>query len=144
MYKDKYYCAYGSNLNLANMAKMCPNSKPFKTGYIDGYELVFRGKEEGFLNIVTCPGSVVPVLMWEIDERDIDALNTYESFPDLYDIVDIDVISDGVVYNCYVYEMREKFDYKKPSDEYIEMCEEGYKDNGFDLNMFNKIVEKGE
>ncbi len=143
MYKDKYYCAYGSNLNLANMAKMCPHSKPYKTGYIEGYKLVFSGDDEGFLNIVENGSSKVPVLMWEIDDRDIDALNTYESFPDLYDIVDIDVVSEGVTYNCYVYEMREKFGYKKPSDAYVELCRQGYIDNGFDLTKFEELVKLG-
>ncbi len=144
MYKDKYYCAYGSNLNLDNMARMCPHSKPYKTGYIDGYKLVFRGDDEGYLNIVESKGSTVPVLMWDIDERDIDALNTYESFPELYDIVDIEVVSDGIIYNCYVYEMRETFQYKEPTEEYIELCRQGYKDNGFDVAKFEEIIkEKG-
>ncbi len=142
MYKDKYYCAYGSNLNLDNMAKMCPHSKPFKVGYIDGYRLVFRGKDVGYLNIIKAPNNKVPVLMWEIDERDISALNDYEDFPNLYNIVDIDVISDGKVYKCYVYEMIEKFGYKKPTAQYIELCKQGYIDNSFDVEKFNELVCK--
>ncbi len=144
MYNNKYYCAYGSNLNLANMAKMCPNSTPYKTGYIEGYKLVFRGDDEGFLNIIKSAGSRIPVLMWAIDKTDIEALNTYESFPELYDIVDIDVVSEGRVYNCYVYMMKEKFGYKEPTDKYIELCEQGYIDNGFDVSNLREVINKKE
>ena len=42
--QDIYY-AYGSNLNLRQMARRCPTAKLLGTGVIPDYELLFRGRE---------------------------------------------------------------------------------------------------
>ncbi len=39
----KYYLAYGSNLNTAQMALRCPEARLFGIGYLDNYELIFHG-----------------------------------------------------------------------------------------------------
>ena len=39
----RLYIAYGSNINLEQMAFRCPNSKIVGTRMIPGYELEFRG-----------------------------------------------------------------------------------------------------
>ena len=38
----KLYLAYGSNINLEQMAFRCPDSKVVTTGMISDYELQFR------------------------------------------------------------------------------------------------------
>lgn len=59
--QDIYY-AYGSNLNLRQMARRCPTAKLLGTGVIPDYELLFRGREEGhsYLTVRPCPGAQVP------------------------------------------------------------------------------------
>lgn len=39
----RLYIAYGSNINLEQMAHRCPNSKVVSTEMMKGYELEFRG-----------------------------------------------------------------------------------------------------
>ena len=39
----KYYIAYGSNLNKAQMSIRCPEAKPVTTTTINDYQLLFRG-----------------------------------------------------------------------------------------------------
>ena len=39
----RLYIAYGSNINLEQMAHRCPNSKVVSTEMMQGYELEFRG-----------------------------------------------------------------------------------------------------
>ena len=43
MNKKILYAAYGSNINLEQMAYRCPNSKVAGTAMLKGYELEFRG-----------------------------------------------------------------------------------------------------
>ena len=43
MSKKQLYIAYGSNINLDQMAYRCPHSKVVGTSEIKGYELEFRG-----------------------------------------------------------------------------------------------------
>ena len=45
--EKKLYIAYGSNLNLPQMAKRCPTAKVVGTSEIKDYALVFRGGGHG-------------------------------------------------------------------------------------------------
>ena len=76
----RLYIAYGSNINLEQMAYRCPNSKIVSKEMLKGYELEFRG----VATIVPNDKSEVPVLIWEIDGRDEHSLDRYEGFPNLY------------------------------------------------------------
>ena len=41
----KYYLAYGSNLNIRQMALRCPTAKAVGTAVIKDYELLFKGSK---------------------------------------------------------------------------------------------------
>lgn len=43
MEKRRLYAAYGSNMNIEQMARRCPTARVVGKGVIKGYELVFRG-----------------------------------------------------------------------------------------------------
>ena len=43
--KEKLYIAYGSNINLEQMAHRCPSSKVVGTAMLQGYELQFKRKD---------------------------------------------------------------------------------------------------
>ena len=45
--KNTLYIAYGSNLNLPQMAFRCPTAKVVGASEIKGYELLFRGGRKG-------------------------------------------------------------------------------------------------
>ena len=40
--KNKLYIAYGSNLNLPQMANRCPTAEVVGTSEVKGYELLFK------------------------------------------------------------------------------------------------------
>ena len=42
--KTKLYLAYGSNLNLGQMAHRCPDSQVDGRAQLPGYRLLFRGR----------------------------------------------------------------------------------------------------
>lgn len=133
----KYYIAYGSNLNLKEMAKRCPKAKIKGKSKINNYELLYKGKKgAAYLTIEEKKNSCVPVGVWEISDEDENALDIYEEYPDLYykKTLNLDVIlNDGRHENlsCFVYIMHEENPIAEPSDEYIESCRKGYEDFGF-------------
>jgi hypothetical protein len=54
----KYYAAYGSNLNVAQMKMRCPGAKIVGTSEIKDYQLLFKGSKTGsYLTIEKCDGS---------------------------------------------------------------------------------------
>ena len=73
----RLYIAYGSNINLEQMANRCPNSNVIGKEMLKGYELEFRG----VATIVPKENAEVPVLIWVIDGRDEHSLDKYEGFP---------------------------------------------------------------
>ena len=75
----KLYIAYGSNLNLHQMAFRCPSASIYAKGILMNWELLFRGtKGNAHATIKRKKGASVPVLVWEIQPEDEDRLDLYE------------------------------------------------------------------
>ena len=53
MNEKTLYFAYGSNLNLDQMARRCPDAEPVGRVRLDGYRLAFRRTGGGYLTF--CP-----------------------------------------------------------------------------------------
>ncbi len=80
--KPTLYIAYGSNLNLPQMAFRCPTAEVAGTSELKDYELLFRGGRRGAVATVEPKeGSSVPVLLWKIRQKDEEALDRYEGYP---------------------------------------------------------------
>ena len=45
--EKRYYIAYGSNLNIAQMRVRCPQARIIGTSEIKDYELLFKGSQTG-------------------------------------------------------------------------------------------------
>ena len=136
MKKKQLYIAYGSNINLEQMAFRCPHSKVVGTSEIKDFELEFRG----VATIVPKENASVPVLIWELDERNLPALNKYEGFPRLYRQEQMIFELDGKSYKGMAYLMN----YGKiapPSQEYYNTILQGYRENGLDESFLQKALE---
>jgi len=149
--KKKYYLAYGSNLNIEQMKRRCPNAKPIGTGRIWGYKLAFMGNDyHAFLNIVKCDKGAVatPVVVWEVDKNDILALDSYEGYPDFYrkEEFEISILSlDKKVekrINGFAYIMTNKYGgyYSMPENYYFLTVLQGYLDFGLDVQYLKDIM----
>lgn len=136
----KYYLAYGSNLNLEQMAFRCPNARTMGTMNLKDYRLVYKGAENGhsYLTIEPCKDSNVPLGIYEVSSLDIFSLDKYESYPTFYSKYFIPIKMGDKNERALIYIMNEGFDYHIPSLEYIATCKKGYEDFGFD----NTILEK--
>jgi len=83
--KRTIYLAYGSNLNISQMAQRCPEAKPWGATLLHGYQLAFWGRDgNAFATIVSQKDACVPVALWSITAKDEQALDTYEGWPRHY------------------------------------------------------------
>lgn len=138
----KLYIAYGSNLNLAQMAARCPSASVYAKGVLNNWELVYRGrKTNSHATIERKPGCTVPVLVWEIQPSDEHRLDIYEGYPHYYFKKDIMVTIAGRKKKAMVYIMDERQPPGKPSPQYIRTILQGYVDNDMDVSVLQKSLE---
>ena len=139
--KKRLYTAYGSNLNLDQMAMRCPTAQLVGTGVIQDYELQFKGRPQGaFATIAPKKGAMVPVAVWELQQQDEQALDWYEGYPSHYFKQDIPVQIDGIVITTMAYIMDLKQGFGAPSLQYYQTVQKGYKDCGYDLEILDHAV----
>ena len=149
---EKYYIAYGSNLNVAQMRIRCPGAKILGTAELNGWELLFKGSKTGsYLTIERSEFGKVPVAVWSVRDTDEAALDRYEGYPAFYYKKAMKLRCKsrrtGIyrTVSAFVYIMHEKHPVGIPSPHYVQVCLEGYRDFGFDENVlldaFDKSVE---
>ena len=95
MKKHTIYLAYGSNLNLRQMAQRCPTAEPIGTTELQGYDLKFRGGDGHAVATVEPGEGNVPALLWKIQPKDEAALDVYEGWPSFYRKEEVEVELDG-------------------------------------------------
>ena len=142
----KYYLAYGSNLNVRQMALRCPTAKPVGSAVIKDYELLFKGSKTGaYLPIEPKSGAEVPVAVWSVELADEERLDVYEGFPAFYYKTEFDLpvnyfSGKKVVRKAFVYIMHEERPLGLPSGSYVRTCLEGYSNFGFDESILFKAL----
>lgn len=136
--QKKLYIAYGSNLNLPQMAVRCPTATVKGSGEIKGYELLFRG----VATVEPKEGGSVPVLLWDISPRDEAALDRYEGWPHLYRKEMMDVEMEGKTVSAMVYVMNDGRSLSLPSERYYGVIEEGYKTAGFPTAVLEQALAR--
>jgi gamma-glutamylcyclotransferase (GGCT)/AIG2-like uncharacterized protein YtfP len=134
--KTMKYIAYGSNLNLKQMARRCPTAKVVGTGWVPNYQLTFRG----VATLEPMEGARTPVGVWDIDEKSEYALDCYEGYPHLYRKEVIKVECNGELMDCMVYLMN-GCQPAQPSMGYYETIQQGYRDVGLDESYLIGALE---
>ena len=145
----KYYIAYGSNLNVRQMARRCPTAKPIGTAVIHDYELLFKGSKTGaYLTIERKKGGNVPVAVWEVTDDDEKRLDRYEGYPVFYYKTDMELpvkflkTGETKTITAFVYIMHEDRKTGIPSETYTGTCAIGYMNFGFDMEFLEKALKK--
>ena len=135
------YLAYGSNLNLEQMAYRCPDATVIGTTMLPDYRLVFRGgRHSGVATIEMKQGAKVPVLLWQITEKCEKALDRYEGYPHLYRKEQLIVDLDGQEVRAMAYVMNEGPPPAMPGAYYYATILHGYRDCGFDEAILKQAV----
>ena len=140
--QERLYIAYGSNLNLPQMAFRCPTAEVAGKSELKGYELLFRGGRRGAVATVEPrDGGSVPVLLWKIRKTDEEALDRYEGYPHFYEKQMMEVELDGKPVSAMVYVMTPGHEFGIPSDYYADVIREGYETAGFDLQSLEDAID---
>ena len=139
----KLYIAYGSNLNLAQMAVRCPSAKIYAKGILNNWELIFRGtRANSHATIRRKKGSVIPVLVWDIQSHDENCLDLYEGYPIYYFKQNVMVDIKGKKKKAMVYIMNKHQLPGQPSPSYIHAIRQRYLDNSFDIRYLDNFLAK--
>ncbi len=138
--KKQLYIAYGSNLNKEQMQYRCPDAKLAGIGALPNYRLEFRR----VLTVVPCPGSSVPVAVWEISAHDRENLDLYEGYPRCYRTESLHVnFSDGTSCSAMVYIMNGGY-LMPPSPSYYKTVADGFRDCGLDERVLQKALMESQ
>ena len=127
------YFAYGSNLSHFQMKIRCKDSIFLKKINLKDFRLTFRSKYRA-ADIEPSKNSFVPGGLFEISKSDEKKLDIYEDFPILYRKFYFYHYGKKVM----TYTMVKKTPFRFPTERYLNIVKEGYKD--CDLNK--KYLEK--
>ena len=145
MADGKLYFAYGSNINLDQMAHRCPAAQAVGPVTLEGYELLFRGNNagHGVATIAPKQGGTVHGLLWQITPQCEWSLDRYEGYPTLYGKEAVNVKdAQGQEITVMAYRMTERYQFPSvPSKFYYDGIEEGYRQNGLPVDELKKARE---
>ena len=128
-----YYFAYGSNLSHKQMLERCPDSKPRFRASLPNYKLIFAGWlrkwHGGVASIKPVRGEKVIGGVYEISEKDLRLLDKHAGYPTVYDRLNVAAMTqDGEWVEAVTYIKREQSEETQPSQEYLAVIRQGYKD----------------
>ena len=132
---ETLYFAYGSNINLQQMAVRCPDAQVEEPAMLEGYELLFRGNGSSFGVATISPkeGSQVQGLLWKITPYCELSLDIYEGYPRLYEKQAITLRTNfGKQIQAMVYVMTHEKERlpTMPTRSYYTGIQEGFRQNG--------------
>ncbi|MFC1919079.1 gamma-glutamylcyclotransferase family protein [Chloroflexota bacterium] len=129
----KQYFAYGSDLNRKRMLERCPDSKPGFTATLPNYKLVFVGWSRqwrgGTAGIKHFRGGKVVGALYEISDKDLRRLDSYEGYPGNSNKLNVTVFNeDGEPIQAVTYTRAVISEETQPSREYLSVIQQGYRD----------------
>ena len=132
---ETLYFAYGSNINLQQMAVRCPDAQVVEPAVLEGYELLFRGNGSSFGVATIAPkeGSQVQGLLWKITPYCEMSLDIYEGYPRLYEKQEVTLrTNSGKQVQAMVYVMTHEKERlpTMPTRSYYTGIQEGFRQNG--------------
>lgn len=143
---EKYYFAYGSNLNIFQMMKRVGEWKTSKRAYLKGYRLVFNVKSPrwgGYAANIQKTGNnqdTVYGVVYFLNEQKIAVLTSYEGpVPEFMDVKSED---GSVIHNVAVYRWDKDEPSKDPPEIYKQTILEGLKQHNYAHDVIEKV--KGE
>jgi gamma-glutamylcyclotransferase (GGCT)/AIG2-like uncharacterized protein YtfP len=140
------YFAFGSNLHPPQMQQRCPNCEVLQPAVLADHRLAFAGWSQrwggGAATIVAAPGAQVQGLLYRVSPADLRSLDGYESYPEVYDRVPVDVQArDGARLAALTYRKHDT-DLRAPSLRYFHQIWRSYKDFRLDERLLLQAVEE--
>ena len=131
------YFAYGSNLNHFQMKRRCKDSIFIKKINLKNFRLTFRSKYRA-ADIEPKKNSIVPGALFEISKSDEKKLDVYEDYPILYKKLYFTHYNKTVM----TYIMVNKTEFRYPTERYLNVVKQGYKDCKLNFNYLTKALNK--
>jgi len=131
------YFAYGSNLNHFQMKRRCKDSIFLKRYELKGFKLNFRSKYRA-ADIEKKRKSIVQGALFEISKSDEKKLDVYEDFPILYTKMYFKYYNKKVM----TYIMNKKTKFRYPTEKYLNVVKQGYKDCKLDKKYLIKALNQ--
>ena len=126
-----YYFAYGSNMNLEQMRRLCGwHFKVLGAVELPNYE--FGPDSRGYANIREKQNSKIFGVLYELDQHALDILDEFEGFPQVFNRVEVEVadIVDGEVFTASVYiENPKNFGSGEIKEDYLKRLIAGAREN---------------
>lgn len=122
------YFAYGMNTNLSQMASRCPDAVSLGKAVLYGHEFRFARHAD----IIENPNFNTHGVLWEITPDCELALDALEGYPTYYLKKMVNVFHNGIVIKAMTYYMTGDNIDEYPSDGYLEMLMDGYKEHNVD------------
>ena len=117
------------------MKKRCKDSKFIKKINLKGYTLNFRSKYRA-ADIEKKKNSIVPGGLYEISKSDEKKLDIYEDYPILYKKMYFKYYNKTVM----TYIMPKKTIFRYPTERYLNVVKQGYKDCKLDQKYLKKAL----
>ena len=130
------YFAYGSNLNLFQMKRRCKDSVFLKKYELKGYRLNFRSEYRA-ADIEKRKNSIVPGALFKISKSDEKKLDVYEDYPILYEKLYFPYYNKKVM----TYIMVKKTEFRYPTERYLNVVKQGYKDCKLDTKYLKVALQ---
>jgi gamma-glutamylcyclotransferase (GGCT)/AIG2-like uncharacterized protein YtfP len=125
---DDLYFAYGSNMNLAQMARRCPGAQLGIQAELPGWRYFINGN--GYAGIEKFSGGLVRGRLWSLLPQHWEALDQYEGVAGgYYEKKKMEVLSsrNGEQLPVWVY-LSNDYEYGTPSSSYQEIVVQGARD----------------
>lgn len=139
----KYYFAYGSNMNQEQMLKRCHDSKLVGRAVLENYKIAFTIRSSirncGCADVVKSEGYEVWGILYEINNKDLSLLDSFEKHPYKYKRFTTNVINEnGDKLEAEVYEVVDKSEkFQAPSKHYLGLMLEASKEFNFSEDYQN-------
>jgi hypothetical protein len=133
----RLYFAFGSNLDLAQMARRCPRARVSNSASLPGFELVFAGYSPSWRGAVASVNererATVRGLLYTLDDADFAMLDRYEGHPHWYLRHYVWVRPRGArkLVRAETYLLDAELG--EPSRVYLEQIARAYREHGFSL-----------
>ena len=119
------------------MKRRCKDSTFIKKINLKGYTLNFRSKYRA-ADIEKKINSIVPGALYEISKSDEKKLDIYEDYPILYKKMYFKYYNKIVM----TYIMPNKTIFRYPTERYLNVVKQGYKDCNLNISLLKKALNK--
>lgn len=136
--KRSLYFGYGSNLDIGQMKRRCPDSVPM-------VPVVLPQKLLSFSNVLTIEDhdeEQVVGGIYEVSVADERALDRYEGHPRTYSKRYTFMTLDGERREVFYYVLNKPYTWDTPTARYYAIVEKGYKEWGLDLTILEASYQR--